>query len=196
MSRTDSSLDQSYFDQLYARDPDPWQFATSPYEDAKYTETLAILSHDRYRRALEVGCSIGELTFRLAGRCGGLEALDLAEAALNQARARNAQHSQVRFSRMAFPAEVPEGDFDLVVLSEVLYFLSGADLARAAELVRDRTIPGAEVLLVHWLGETPDFPSTGDQAADAFIAAVQPELPIVRQLRREHYRIDLLARRA
>ena len=194
MNGPDATVEGAYFDALYARDPDPWRFTTSAYEAEKYADTLAALPRPRYDRGLEVGCSIGELTFRLAERCGALDGVDLADAALVQARARNAGNAHVAFSRMTFPDEAPEGPFDLVVLSEVLYFLSRADVARAAELVHARTTPDAHVLLVNWLGETPDFPLTGDVAAEAFILAAQPGLSIIRQLRRAQYRIDLLSR--
>ena len=60
------SLPTAYFDRKYAFDPDPWGFATSAYEADKYRATLAALPRARYRRALEVGCSIGVLTERLA----------------------------------------------------------------------------------------------------------------------------------
>ena len=35
--------DPGYFERLYARDPDPWRFATSEYERDKYAATLAAL---------------------------------------------------------------------------------------------------------------------------------------------------------
>lgn len=194
MNPPDASLDQAYFDQLYANDPDPWQFATSAYEAGKYAETLEVLPRERYGRALEVGCSIGELTFHLAGRVDALDAIDLAEAALAKAAVRNAPHSHVRFARMMFPAAAPEGPFDLIMLSEVLYFLSERDLLLAIERVKTAITPGGDVLLVNWLGETPGYPSDGDTAANRFMAAASPELSTVRQLRRERYRIDLLRR--
>ena len=196
MTETDKSLDQTYFDALYSRDPDPWGFATSPYEDGKYTETLSVLPRARYAHALEVGCSIGELTCRLAPRCDRLDAVDVAEAALTRARTRNAGHPQAHFHHMTFPHAIPAGSFDLVLLSEVLYYLSDADLALAAKLVTERVWPGGDVLLVHWLGETPDYPSTGDRASEAFMAAASPVLTTARQLRRELYRVDLLSRPA
>jgi hypothetical protein len=55
-------LPAAYFDALYARDPDPWRFATSDYERAKYRATLAALPGPLLGAALEVGCSIGVLT--------------------------------------------------------------------------------------------------------------------------------------
>lgn len=54
------------FDDAYRENPDPWCFATSPYEQAKYQKTIESLPRDRYRAAIEVGCSIGELS-RLFG---------------------------------------------------------------------------------------------------------------------------------
>ena len=65
--RAEETMTPAYFDQLYAVDDDPWQLATSDYEQAKYARTLAALPRSRYGSALEVGCSIGVLTTQLAG---------------------------------------------------------------------------------------------------------------------------------
>ena len=88
MSRRTESIEPAYFDALYAADPDPWRFASSDYEREKYAATLDALPPRRFAAALEVGCSIGVLTRQLAARCDTLLALDVAEAALAQARAR------------------------------------------------------------------------------------------------------------
>lgn len=61
MTRHATSLPPDYFDVRYAADPDPWNFAGSPYERDKYAATLAALPRERYASALEVGCSIGVL---------------------------------------------------------------------------------------------------------------------------------------
>ena len=44
MSRPPNSLPADYFAAIYARDPDPWRFAESDYERAKYAATLAALA--------------------------------------------------------------------------------------------------------------------------------------------------------
>jgi hypothetical protein len=51
-------MDPDYFDALYTSDADPWRFASSEYESAKYQATLHALPKARYDCALEVGCSI------------------------------------------------------------------------------------------------------------------------------------------
>ena len=96
-------MDAAYFERLYERDPDPWNFATSPYEQGKYRETLAILGDRHFSRALEVGCSIGILTSLLAERCDELLAVDINGRALAAARDRCAANNNVRFERRAIP---------------------------------------------------------------------------------------------
>ncbi len=189
-SPKNQSLAVGYFDALYARTPDPWGLATRDYERAKYEDTVAALEGRRFRRAVEVGCAIGELTARLALRCDDLLGVDIAEAALAQARTRNAATPHVRFARLALPDEAPPGRFDLIVLSEVLYYFSRADLARVADWVCAALEPDGVVLLAHWLGETPDYPLTGDEAVEAFVTATTPALTTDRRWRRALYRLD------
>src|ERR1700674_5851731 len=63
------SFNPDYFERLYAIEADPWRFASSNYERAKYKATLDTLKDDRYEAVFEVGCSIGILTRMLAPNC-------------------------------------------------------------------------------------------------------------------------------
>ncbi len=186
------SMAPAWFEALYARDPDPWRFASSEYEAAKYTDTLASLGERRFAAALEVGCSIGVLTHQLASRCDRLLAVDVVEAALARAREACRQQPNVAFARMRVPAEWPAGQkFDLMLFSEVLYYLAPADIDRTAALAVAALDPGGTVLLVHWTGPT-NYPCSGDEAATRFIAACAGRLRPVRQERRAEYRLDRL----
>ncbi len=191
LPRSARTRDVAHFDRLYAANPDPWGFRTSGYEHDKYRATLAALPDRRFGSALEVGCSIGELTRRLAPRCDRLLGLDLSETALREAEAACAGLDGVGFRRAAVPGEWPEGRFDLVVLSEVLYFLVPDDLAALARRCLDGLAAGGLVLLVNWTGPTDD-PLSGDQAAELFIAGTAARLRAVRQERHAGYRLDLL----
>ena len=192
MTELRPSLDTDYFESLYAQAPDPWGFRTSPYEHGKYEATLGILPRPLYGRALEVGCSIGVFTRRLAGRCGDLLALDTSPRALAEAARDNADLAHVRFREATLPRDFPEGRYDLIVLSEVLYYLSDADLAAMADRCRAALEPDGEMVLCHWLGET-NYPLTGDRAAELFIAASAPERRPAAARREAEYRLDLLA---
>ena len=191
MSRFEQSLPAAYFDDLYASDADPWRFATSDYEREKYATTLAALPRARYRSALEIGCSIGVLTRQLAARAEALCAIDLAAQALDEARHRCADLGHVRFDLMRVPAQWPDGTFDLIVLSEVVYYLDRADLAALVERVRACLVPGGDVVLVHWLGET-HYPLTGDEAVELFTSSAKDWTTVVSGQRHKAYRLDVI----
>ena len=87
MSRRAETIAPLWFENLYAADGDPWRFVSSPYELGKYAHTIATLPEARYHNALEIGCSIGVLTFELAQRCDRLLAVDAAETPLVRAPA-------------------------------------------------------------------------------------------------------------
>src|SRR5919202_1295945 len=108
MDRPTQSRPARYFEEIYARDPDPWNFTTSAYERAKYEATMTALPKPRYARGFEVGCSIGVLTRMLAARCDELLSVDAAETPLQEARKRCADLAEVRFARMRLPDEAPD----------------------------------------------------------------------------------------
>ena len=185
------SLPPAYFDAIYAENPDPWGFETSDYERAKYAATLAALPRARFARGFEPGCANGVLTAQLAPRCDALLAVDVAERALARARQRCAGRKGVTIRAMQVPREWPTGGFDLIVFSEMLYYLSAAELALAAARAAGSLEPDGAVLLVHYVLPT-DYPLGGDTAAEQFIACSL--LRPVRQLREAAYRLDVLLR--
>jgi cyclopropane fatty-acyl-phospholipid synthase-like methyltransferase len=186
------SRSSAHFDKLYQSNPDPWGFHTDPYERAKYDHSIEALGEQHFEAGLEVGCSIGVLTRMLAPKCSALLAVDIVDQPLEAAAKHCADQPWVQFRRMQVPDEWPDQRFDLIVLSEVLYFLSPVDLDSCARRVSGSLLPGAKVLLVNWLGKSDD-PSSGDQAAERFIAATSAVLTVARQDRRPGYRLDLLA---
>lgn len=186
------SLPASYFQKIYERKRDPWDFETSAYEREKYDATLASLPRRCYASGLEVGCSIGVLTARLAVRCERLLGVDVSERALEQARIRCAGWPQVRFEQMQVPQELPDGEFDLVVVSEVAYYWQRADLERAAEGLAARQGVGGQLLLVHLIEPVVDYPLTGDEVHEYWLS--RPEWKPVHAERHERFRLDLLER--
>lgn len=194
MSRYANTIPPGYFEERYAADPDPWRFESSDYERAKYDATLAALPRAAYASGLEIGCSIGVLTERLAGRCGRLVALDVADAALDRARERCRGLDHVGFVRGQVPGDWPDGTFDLILLSEVVYYLDAADVGRLVGRVRETLRGGGDVVLVHWTGET-HYPLTGDEAAERFVAEAAGFLATAAGSRADAYRLDVLTDR-
>ena len=168
-------LPDSYFDQMYAGTDDPWQLSTRWYEQRKYAITLAVLPNRRYRHAFEPGCSIGILTALLAERCDHVTAVDVADAAVRSADAQLREagcRDRVTLARSSLDVAWPPGPFDLLVLSEVAYYLQADALARVLRRECARLHPGANVVAAHWRHAVADYPLTGD-AAHAVIARTQ-----------------------
>lgn len=183
------SLDAAYFADIYGRSDDPWDFATSAYEREKYDSTLAALPEARASRVLEIGCSIGVLTARLAERCDELVAIDIDPRALDLARERCAARANVVFARRDFPSESVVGPFDVVVVSEVAYYWSDRDFRSARERIA-ACAPGGTVVLVHFTPFVEGYVRTGDAVHAAFLA--DPSFAHVGGTRAERYRLDVL----
>jgi hypothetical protein len=183
------SVSPDHFDRLFSQDPDPWRFETSAYEDGKYAETLAMLGGRRFAAAFEPGCANGVFTARLAPCCTRLLAADGSVVAVDLARTRCRALPQVELQRMVIPTEWPSESFDLIMLSEVLYFLTPDDVGRTAARAATSLREGGLIVLVNWLGQT-DTPCTGSLAADLFIDTVG--LAVTETRLRPCYRLDVL----
>lgn len=180
------SLPPDYFDRMYARDVDPWGFASRWYERRKYALTLAALPQARYGRGLEIGCSIGILTAQLAARCDSLVAVDPSAVALASARTR--VPPAVRLAQASVPHDWPAGTYDLVVLSEVGYYLDAVDLERLLDLVERDLAPHGTVVACHWRHPVEDYPLTGDAVHEALA-----RWPRSSRIEEEDFLLDVLA---
>jgi 2-polyprenyl-3-methyl-5-hydroxy-6-metoxy-1,4-benzoquinol methylase len=187
LTRKNATIPPEYFEEKYKADIDPWQFRTSEYEGDKYLATLGSLTKDKYTSALEVGCSIGVLTRLLNPRCVHLLAIDASATAIEAAKSINDPNVAFRIANL--PDEFPQGTFDLIMLSEVLYYFSASDLKRVARSCTDSISPDGEIVLCHWLGET-DYPLPGVDASELFADIVRPTMPVRSILHDEVYRLE------
>lgn len=197
------------FEAMYAADPDPWQVATSWYEQRKLGLVLAALRRPSYRLAWDAASGTGELAARIAARCGRVVATDASARAVQLTRRRVAdagalnvmversalpQRPQalaapvagvgpgvwtkgsgailapVRPAEPAQPAQPAERAEppDLIVLSEVLYYLDAAQRAETWALIASLAEPLTDVVAVHWRPRPDDGSASGE--------AVQREL--------------------
>lgn len=185
------TLDSDYFKKVYDAREDPWDFETSEYEAEKYKATLKAIPKHKYENALEIGCSIGVLTKLLAERCKKLTATDVSQKALDQAIERCRGLNNISFLKLSFPKEIPDDQYDLIVISEVAYYLSPADWNFAMEQLYTRMEDRAHLVLVHWLPEVHDYPQTGDEVHDSFAKLMKDRMTNVFNSRAENYRIDV-----
>lgn len=165
MTEQRSGTPASYFEDMYRRADDPWHLSERWYEQRKYDLTVAALPLPRYRRAFEPACSVGELTQRLAPRCDSLLACDRVASVVAGTARRFAGLPRVTVRHMTIPDQWPSGTFDLIVLSEVLYYLDEPALDGVLHRATAALEPGGTLATVHWNHPVREHLSTGDAIA-------------------------------
>lgn len=189
-----AGLPQEYFDRLYDQAADPWSFATRWYEKRKRALTMAVLPRASYASVLELGCSTGLLTRDLAERSGSLIALDISAEAVDLARRSLGDRAHVVVEQGDVRDALPPGPFDLVVVSEVAYYLSRDELGALARAIASRLGPQGEVLLCHWRWPVEEYPLGGDEAQDILIRELA--LPRLSRVEEDDLLLDMLSRDA
>ncbi|MGB7146502.1 SAM-dependent methyltransferase [Mycobacterium sp.] len=158
---------------MYSQSGDPWELGTRWYEQRKYAITLAMLPKDRYAHAFEPGCSVGVLTALLTQRCGRVTATDVAAAALANAERRlhgSGRRDQVTLLRQSVDEPWPPDPFDLLVLSEIGYYLPPDALRGILDRQCPRLAVGASVIAAHWRHPVDDYLMSGDQVNEVVAA--------------------------
>ena len=182
-------LGREYFEGLYAESEDPWNFEASEYEQDKYARTLAVLGERTFRRALEAGASIGVFTEMLADRCEELLAVDVSERAVAAARRRLSGRRNVRVERRTLPEQMPDGPFDLIVASEVLYYFPREETLTVLRGFERELAHGGILLAVHWRRKTETYPLQGDEVHELLVENTQ--LPNKETVIEPNYRLDV-----
>ncbi|MCJ0892316.1 SAM-dependent methyltransferase [Rhodococcus sp. ARC_M5] len=189
-----SSLGPEYFRTVYAVKDDPFMLDSKWYERRKYALTLASLPKPHYRRALEPGCSIGVLTEQLAARCDHVVSTDVVDSALDSARRRVGDTAAVEFARWSLSDDwstlpAPAEMFDLIVVSEVGYYLDADDLTSAMARAVKHLEVGGTLVAAHWRHEVDDYPIPGDRVHE--IIAATPGLALLSRYLDEDVRIEV-----
>jgi SAM-dependent methyltransferase len=188
-SRRDVAPGTDYFDAMFQRSDDPWSFKTRWYEARKRALTMASLPQARYASAYEPGCANGELSLELAGRCDRLLCSDGVARAVELARQRLAGQDHVRVVQSWVPASWPDERFDLIVISELGYFLTADALDNVAARVRSSLLPGGTVVSCHWRWPIDGCELTGDVVSTRLTAALN--LPLHTSVLDRDFRLDL-----
>ncbi|HYD85274.1 MAG TPA: polysaccharide deacetylase family protein, partial [Opitutus sp.] len=198
-----SQYDGAFFEDLFHQNSNPWHYDT-PYEQTKYDQTLALLPPRRFGRALELACAEGHFTQRLATRVDALLATDISPTALQRAASRCREHANVSFKPLDLVADPLPGTFDLIVCSEVLYFLGTVQNLRhvLAKIARALKPGGCFVTAhAHLVADEPhrpgfdwDLPFGAKKISD--VLANMSQLRLVRDLRTPMYRVQVYERQS
>lgn len=179
----------SHFDALFSENDDPWLFRSRWYEARKRALTLACLPQERFTNGFEPGCANGELSASLASRCDQLLVCDGATGAVALAKRRTVAFKNVRVQQAWVPDDWPEETFDLVVISELGYFLSTHALAELIAKTKTCLRPGGTVLACHWRRLSADCVMNGDDVHHRIGRGLL--LPHLSELVEADFRIDV-----
>lgn len=191
--------EQEYWNRVFST-PDPWNYE-SEYEQRKYRHTLELIPEGTLAKAIELGCAEGIFTAMLAERVDHLAAVDLSDNALARATDRCAEHAHVTFAVHDIVDGIPGADFDLIVCSEILYYLRDRSaVERFASQAHDALTPGGHVLMAHANMVSDDRSETGFDFNEigartiGEVFSTHRGLEFERELRTELYRVQLFRR--
>jgi len=187
-------IGKTYFDAMYAASEDPWNFAGSPYEQEKYQHTITALAGRQFENGIEIGCSIGILTDLLSANCKHLLGVDISEQPIAKAKEHFKDRQGVEFAVLEIPLQFPNQRFDLIVLSEVAYYLSKEDLTLTKELIMESLTEGGTLCLVHWRPQIEGCVFDGDEVNEYFLN--DPSTVQTYQHINDQYRIDVIEKYA
>lgn len=198
----EKSNPRAHFEELFSKHPDPWNY-TNPYEQTKYQQTLSLIPEGPIEKALELACAEGHFTVQLAPRVKHLLVADISQMALSRAAERCKNFENVIFECLDITKDPIPGQFDLIVCSEVLYFVGDHKKlwATVGKLVNCLK-PGGYLLMAHanLIFDEPNHP--GFNWDHAFGAKVIGEtfarnryLQFIKELCTPLYRIQLFRRK-
>lgn len=187
-----------FWDALF-RQPDPWNYG-SAYEQEKYAFQLELLPEGPIASALELACAEGRFTEKLAARVQHLVASDISATALARAAERCHGNPHIEFRQLDLAADALPQGVDLIVCSEVLYFLDDETaLRRVAAQISAALKPGGHVVTAHALVLADDMTRTGFDwdhpwGAKTIARVFSEVLTLERSLSTELYQVDRFVR--
>jgi SAM-dependent methyltransferase len=168
-----------YFEQYYRDLAEPWDYSRRAGEVLRhdFVLNLAATARPAYRRALDIGCSMGQLTARLVGLAPEIHGIDVSPTAIGRARAHCAAvaatagsagvRSEFHFAvGSATRLPYPDASFDLILLCDGLFsWKLPQELERWTLEEASRVLaPGGFVILTDYMKPS---------RSDAFFAAVE-----------------------
>lgn len=118
-----NNLDSQRYRRMYETSVEPWNYNHRGAEILRHKEIAQFLAEvqPKYDAGLDIGCSLGQLTQKLAPLCGQLFAFDVSLAAVQKARSR-CQSPHIRFLLAELPGLPFAGEkFDLIVAADAIH---------------------------------------------------------------------------
>ena len=184
-------IDVEGFEALFQTDPDPWDYESSPFEAHKRKVLLNHIGLRSRGRVLELACANGVTTQALMMCALRTTALDASATAIAHAQTRLKDGDRLRLLRTNLPGGMPRELLDLIVVSEIVYYLRRDAYTRLAKEILTRIAPGGRVVVLHHHVSFPDATVRPEQAHRDFARLLEERLKLVRSSRYARYRVSV-----
>lgn len=183
-----NAIDTDGFEAKFQENIDPWNYTNSAFEAFKRGVLLRACGTRQYGRGLELACAIGETTLALAQKCLRLTAVDSSSTALKEAARRTAHLPNVRLLQAILPDQLPSGQFDLIVASEIFYYLRPDQLEALLEKLDHALAPGGRLVILHHIRSFDDAATPPKFAQARAAAKFGARRPQIYEFRSANYR--------
>lgn len=146
------------FEARFAGNDDPWATFTARDEAVKRRAILHAMGPGPWGRVLELAAGNGSNSAAIAPRALRLDATEATAAGTRLvARAIAPCSPRARAIRLAVPARLPRDRYDIIVVAELLYYLSARDMGVTARIVARALRRGGVLVLAHHRIDFHDF---------------------------------------
>ena len=178
------------FDAKFAGHADPWATFTDADEALKRRAILFAMGPGPWGRVLEVAAGNGSNSAVIAPRALRLDATEATVSGTALvARAIRARGGRARALRLTVPGRLPRRRYDIIVVAELLYYLSPAAMNRTARDIAAALRPGGMLVLAHHRIDFPDFAQHAAFIQHRFLAATGRRWRVRRVRRTSHWSV-------
>ena len=149
------------FEAKFRDNPDPWQTFSSRYEAAKREALRHVIGPGRHGRALELAAGNGSNTAMIANAALRLDVCEGTPSGTALIRHKFGADPRISVHCTDLAEPFPASRYDLIVISEVLYYLDDTAFARLARETARTLRPGGRLVLAHHGERFPDAARDG-----------------------------------
>ncbi|RIJ22299.1 class I SAM-dependent methyltransferase [Henriciella barbarensis] len=161
------------FEQKFEADADPWQTWNSKYEAVKRASLAKAIGPRPYGRGLEIAAGNGSNTLMIANKTRRLIATEGAPAGAALVRKASQGEPHIRVVIHDVADRLPADAFDLIVISELLYYLGSEPFEMLAREVSRTLQPGGRLVLLHHVENFSDRARPADHVHGEFTALLR-----------------------
>lgn len=151
------SFKANYFDRLYTFSHDPFENEASSYEQAKLDLIFQFLFLEPYKLLMDMGCGTGAMTVQLAKKVKQTIGIDFSQEAIAIARQRYGNTPNLDFVVANLSEYKPSSKADVIVASEVLYYIrrnSKQEFEKVVRNIASLVLPGGKLIVSHMASDS------------------------------------------